>query len=134
MNNIERDRMYERYPNHLQALFPMNYFGYQMETGKLVPQYRKNLFHVVAFLDVNNPLSGAVCVAMKEVLNTGEAVRLGLVVYSKDDVITSSAAGSAGKLTPPVSNPSIKVCERSQAQGPGTPCWQRAMLNFRTTW
>ena len=100
MNNIERDRMYERYPNHLQALFPMNYFGYQMETGKLVPQYRKNLFHVVAFLDVNNPLSGAVCVAMKEVLNTGEAVRLGLVVYSKDDVIASSAAGSAGKLTP----------------------------------
>ena len=96
MNDVERDRKYDRFPSYLNALFPMNYFGMQMETGNLVPQYRKNLFHLVAFLDVASPLSGAVCGAFKEVLATGEAVRLGLVVYSRDD---SAAQNLEGKLT-----------------------------------
>jgi hypothetical protein len=87
MNDIEKDSVYDRFPTHIQSLFPMSYFGMQMETGNFVPQYRKNLFHVVTFLDVNSPMSGAVCNALQEVWRTGEAVKLGVVAYSSDDLV-----------------------------------------------
>ncbi|QDZ26018.1 UDP-glucose glycoprotein glucosyltransferase [Chloropicon primus] len=86
INDIEKDRRYDRFHDHLQALFPVNYFGMQMESGNLVPQYRKNLFHVVTFLDVSNPMVGPVCGALKEILKTNEPVRMGVVAYSEDDL------------------------------------------------
>ena len=92
MNDIEKDRRYDGISSHLQNLFPVNYFGMLMESGTLVPQYRKNLFHLVAFLDVSNPLSGNVCEGLREILDSGEAVRLGVVAYSQSDLQSRGGA------------------------------------------
>ena len=84
MNDIEKDRRYDGISSHLQNLFPVNYFGMLMESGTLVPQYRKNLFHLVAFLDVSNPLSGNVCEGLREILELKVNLDLEVILEERE--------------------------------------------------
>ena len=70
-----------------------------MESGDLVPAYRKNAFHLVVFVNVFSPLSGILHDVLKRIEDTGEALRLGVVAYSKDHIQNVQSPLKESELT-----------------------------------
>jgi len=91
INNIEEDKAYQSMRGDINSLFPMNYFGMMVETGNLVPKYRKNLFNAVIFVNAERPMGVAALTALERILEMGEALRMGVVLFSTKDVSGSDA-------------------------------------------